>query len=66
MVSAAKKPKKAAGGRKFEYKPDIYDDDKFTEQKYWEAIANKENLKLELSAFDLRPFAAELYQQQLP
>ena len=52
---------------KFEYKPDIYDEEnKFTEQEYWESIANKDKDDVILRDFDLRPFASELYNQQLP
>ena len=56
----------AGGGSKkkskFEYKPDIYDDNKLTVERMWEKIANKESETLNLEDFDLRPFASELYQ----
>ena len=48
---------------KFEYKPDIYNDDKYTEQDYQDAVSNKEAPAVELREFDLRPFASELYNQ---
>ena len=58
-----------AGGKKktkFEYKPDIYNDNRFTEQNFQDAIALKESPDLIVREFDLRPFASELYQSHLP
>ncbi len=47
---------------KFEYKPDIYDEEsKFTEQDYWDIIGNKDAEILDLRDFDLRALSSELY-----
>ena len=60
----------AGGGSKkkskFEYVADIYDEHKLTVELMWEQIANKEAIRLDIEDFDLRPFAAELFSQQLP
>ena len=66
MVTAGGAGKgKTPGGKKFEYKPVIFDKNAVTEQDYWSAITNKEATDLTLRDFDLRPFAAELYGAQL-
>ena len=56
-----------AGGKKtknnnYEYQADIYNENAFSEQNYWEAIANKESEILELRDFDTRALSPELYQ----
>ena len=47
---------------KYEYQADIYNKNAFSENHYWEAIANKEGETLELRDFDTRALSPELYQ----
>ena len=64
-MATAKAKQKTAVGRELEYKPDIFNEQKFTEQDYQQKMNNREALKLEITDFDMRPFEAELYTQQL-